>query len=135
LFISDEQKKNQKFNQHSWKWFMYLTIFSSRDPKGSCESFVRYCHHFVCVFVVWKLLHFNLLLWNQMLNFCGIVVAILKMETVEIFRRRESIQVIIIYLHMKCCWNRTLLNLCGIVVAILKMALLWSLLNVASFTL
>ena len=50
------------------KWFMYLTIFSSRDPKGSCESFVRYCHHFVCVFVVWKLLHFNLLLWNQLAN-------------------------------------------------------------------
>ena len=89
-----------------------------------------------------------------MLNFCGIVVAILKMETgrnqfgtsqsthiwnvVEIgqcwiavlwkmatgrnFRRQESIQDIIIYPHMKWCWNRTMLNLCGIVVAILKMA-------------
>ena len=89
-----------------------------------------------------------------MLNFCGIVVAILKMETgrnqfgtsqsthiwnvVEIgqcwiavlwkmatgrnFRCQESIQDIIIYPHMKWCWNRTMLNLCGIVVAILKMA-------------
>ena len=96
-----------------------------------------------------------------MLNFCGIVVAILKMETgrnfsmsginsghhnlptneieqcwicavlwwpfwklrpVEIFRCQESIRDIIIYLHMKCRWNRTMLNLCGIVVAILKMA-------------
>ena len=36
-----------------------------------------------------------------MLNFCGIVVAILKMETGR---------------------NRTMLNFCGIVVAILKMA-------------
>jgi hypothetical protein len=34
---------------------------------------------------------------------------------------RESIQIIIIYLHMKLHWNRTMLNLCGIVAAILKM--------------
>jgi hypothetical protein len=34
----------------------------------------------------------------------------------------ESIQVIIIYLHMKFRWNRTMLNLCAIVAAILKMA-------------
>jgi hypothetical protein len=61
--------------------------------------------------------------WNRtMLNLCGIVVAILKMVTVEIFRCQESIRDIIIYLHMKCRWNRTMLNLCGIVVAILKMA-------------
>jgi hypothetical protein len=33
----------------------------------------------------------------------------------------ESIQDIIIYLHVKCRWNRTMLNLCGIVAAILKM--------------
>jgi hypothetical protein len=90
-----------------------------------------------------------------MLNFCGIVAAILKMETgrnfsmsginsghwnrtcwicavlwqpfwkwqlVEIFRCQESFRDIIIYPHMKCCWNRTILNLCGIVAAILKMA-------------
>jgi hypothetical protein len=43
--------------------------------------------------------------------------------TFEIFRCRESIQVIIIYLHMKFRSNRTMLNLCGIVVAILKMAI------------
>jgi hypothetical protein len=82
-----------------------------------------------------------------MLNFCGIVAAILKMETVEIFRCRvsiqdvevkqwpfwkrrpveiiqcrESIRDIIIYPHIKFWWYRTMLNFCGIVVAILKMA-------------
>ena len=45
-----------------------------------------------------------------------------KWRPVEIFRCQESIRDIIIYLHMKCRWNRTMLNLCGIVVAILKMA-------------
>ena len=45
-----------------------------------------------------------------------------KWRQVEIFRCQESIRDIIIYLHMKCRWNRTMLNLCGIVVAILKMA-------------
>jgi hypothetical protein len=45
-----------------------------------------------------------------------------KWRPVEIFRCRESIQVLIIYLHMKFGWNRTMLNLCGIVAAILKMA-------------
>ena len=45
-----------------------------------------------------------------------------KWRPVEIFRCQESIQVIIIYLHMKFRWNRTMLNLYGIVVAILKMA-------------
>jgi hypothetical protein len=42
--------------------------------------------------------------------------------TFEIEQCQESIQDIIIYLHMKFCWNRTMLNLCGIMVAILKMA-------------
>jgi hypothetical protein len=45
-----------------------------------------------------------------------------KWRPVEIFRCRESIQDIIIYLHMKFRWNRTMWNLCGIVVAIMKMA-------------
>jgi hypothetical protein len=45
-----------------------------------------------------------------------------KWRPVENVRCRESIQVIIIYLHMKFRWNRTMLNVCGIVVAILKMA-------------
>ena len=44
-----------------------------------------------------------------------------KWRPVEFFRCRESLQVIIIYLHMKFRWNRTMLNLCGIMVAILKM--------------
>ena len=44
-----------------------------------------------------------------------------KWRPVEIFRCRESIQVIIIYLHMKFRWNRAMLNLCAIVEAILKM--------------
>jgi hypothetical protein len=44
-----------------------------------------------------------------------------KWWPVEIFRCQESIRDIIIYLHMKCRWNRTMLNLCCIVVAILKM--------------
>ena len=39
-----------------------------------------------------------------MLNFCGIVVAILKMETGRICRCQESIWNIIIYPHIKCCW-------------------------------
>jgi hypothetical protein len=53
-------------------------------------------------------------LWNRtMLNFCGIVAAILKMETGRNFSRSGIIS---------GRWNRTMLNLCGIVVAILKMA-------------
>jgi hypothetical protein len=40
----------------------------------------------------------------------------------KIFRCQESIQDIIIYLHMKCRWNQTMLNLCSIVEVILKMA-------------
>ncbi len=57
-----------------------------------------------------------------MLNFCNILVAILKIVTGKIFQCQESIRDIIIYPHMKWCWKRTMLNLCGIVVAILKMA-------------
>ena len=45
-----------------------------------------------------------------------------KWRPVEIFRSRESIQDIIVYLHIKLRWNRPMLNLCGIVAAILKMA-------------
>jgi hypothetical protein len=45
-----------------------------------------------------------------------------KWWPVEIFRCQESILDIIVYLHMKCRWNRTMSNLCGIVAAILKMA-------------
>jgi hypothetical protein len=45
-----------------------------------------------------------------------------KWRPLEIFRCQESIRDIIIYLHMKCRWNRKMLNLCGIVAAILKMA-------------
>ena len=48
-----------------------------------------------------------------MLNFCDIVVAILKMET----GRNFSMSGI-----NSGCWNRTMLNLCCIVAAILKMA-------------
>ena len=48
-----------------------------------------------------------------MLNFCGIVAAILKMET----GRNFSMSGI-----NSGRWNRTMLNLCSIVVAILKMA-------------
>ena len=53
-------------------------------------------------------------LWNRtMLNFCGIVAAILKMET----GRNFSMSGI-----NSGRWYRTILNLCGIVAAILKMA-------------
>jgi hypothetical protein len=53
-------------------------------------------------------------LWNRtMLNFCGIVVTILKMET----SRNFSMSGI-----NSGLWIRTMLNLCGIVVAILKMS-------------
>ena len=45
-----------------------------------------------------------------------------KWRRVEILRCRESIQDIIIYLHIQFRWNRTMLNLWGIVVAIFKMA-------------
>ena len=45
-----------------------------------------------------------------------------KWRQVEILRCRESIQDIIIYLHMKFRWNRTMLNLWGIVAAIFQMA-------------
>ena len=56
-----------------------------------------------------------------MLNFCGIAVTILKMETGKKKWCRESIQAIIIYLHVKFRWNQTMLNLRGIVATILKM--------------
>jgi hypothetical protein len=50
-------------------------------------------------------------LWNRtMLNFCGIVAAILKMETGRNFLMSGIIS---------GRWNRTMLNLCGIVAAIL----------------
>ena len=53
-------------------------------------------------------------LWNRtMLNFCGIVVAILKME----IGRNFSMSGI-----NSGRWNRIMLNLCSIVVAILKIA-------------
>ena len=45
-----------------------------------------------------------------------------KWRSVEFFWCQESIRDIIIYLHIKCRWNRTMLNLCGIVTAILKIA-------------
>ena len=48
-----------------------------------------------------------------MLNFCCIVMAILKMETGRNFSKLGI---------NSGLWNRTMLNLCGIVVAILKMA-------------
>ena len=54
--------------------------------------------------------------------FAGLWQPFWKWRPVEIFRCQESIRDIIIYLHIKCRWNRTMLNLCGIVVAILKMA-------------
>jgi hypothetical protein len=38
-----------------------------------------------------------------------------KWRPVEIVQCQESIRDIIIYLHMKCRWNRTMLNLCGII--------------------
>ena len=53
------------------------------------------------------------------LRYCG---SHLENGQVEILRCWESIQDLIIYLHMKFFWNRTMLDLCGIVVAILKMA-------------
>ena len=53
---------------------------------------------------------------------CIVTNSELDFFAVEMYRCQESIQDIIIYLHMKCRWNRTMLNLCGIVVAILKMA-------------
>ena len=40
--------------------------FSSPDPKGH----ERYCHHLASV-VICKLLHFNLLFWNQTGMFMG----------------------------------------------------------------
>ena len=49
-----------------------------------------------------------------MLNFCGIVAAILKMETGRNFSMSG--------INSGRC-NRTMLNLCGIVAAILKMAI------------
>jgi hypothetical protein len=65
---------------------------------------------------IWKVafnIFFKPIVSRTMLNFCGIVVAILKMET----GRNFSMSGI-----NSGRWNRTMLNLCGIVVAILKMA-------------
>jgi hypothetical protein len=71
--------------------------------------------------------HIKFWWYRTMLNFCGIVAAILKMVMVEIFQCRESIRDIIIYLHIKFWWYRTMLNfyppfLCRVLAAILKMA-------------
>jgi hypothetical protein len=66
--------------------------------------------------------HIKFWWYRTMLNFCGIVVAILKMATGRNCSMSESIRNIIIYPHIKFWWYRTMLNFCGIVVAILKMA-------------
>ena len=56
--------------------------------------------------------------WNRtMLNLCGIVVAILKMETAKMETSRNFSMSGI----NSGRWNRTMLNLCGIVAAISKM--------------
>ena len=55
----------------------------------------------------------------KFVRYCG---SHFEMATGKNFLMSESIRDIIIYLHMKCRWNRTMLNLCGIVAAILKMA-------------
>ena len=57
-----------------------------------------------------------------MLNFCGIVVAILKMETGRNFPISGINSGHHNHLHMKCRCNRIMLNLCSIVATILKMA-------------
>jgi hypothetical protein len=57
--------------------------------------------------------HIKFWWYRTMLNFCGIVVAILKMAT----GRNFSMSGI-----NSGRWNRTMLNLCGIVAAILNMA-------------
>ena len=67
--------------------------------------------------------HIKFWWYRTMLNFCGIVAAILKMVMVEIFQCRESIRDIIIYPHIKLWWYRTMFNFCGIVAAILKMVI------------
>jgi hypothetical protein len=59
---------------------------------------------------------------EQCWNFAILWWPFWKWRPVEMFRCQEWIWDIIIYPHMKCCWNRTMLNLCSIVVAILKMA-------------
>ena len=97
------------------KWTRYdynLRLWSLKSPKPATDNrFKKQIKSY---------------LWNRtMLNFCGIVDLwwpFWKWRPVEIVRCQESIQVIIIYLHMQFRWNRTMLNLCGIAVAILKMA-------------
>ena len=58
-----------------------------------------------------------------MFNFCGIVVAILKMVISRNFQCQESIRDIMIYPHINFWWYRTMMNFCGIVAAILIMAI------------
>ena len=79
-----------------WKW-RPVDIFRCRESIQDVE--IKQC--WICVVLWWPF-------W--------------KWRPVEIFRCQESIRDIIIYPHMKWCWNRIMLNLCGIVVAILKMA-------------
>ena len=57
-----------------------------------------------------------------MLNFCDIVVAILKMATSRnCSMSRNQFVKSSLYPHVKWRWNRAHMNLCGIVVSILKM--------------
>ena len=54
--------------------------------------------------------HIKFWWYRTMLNFCGIVAAILKMATGRNCQCRESIRDIIIYPHIKFWWYRTMLN-------------------------
>jgi hypothetical protein len=89
--------------QPFWKW-RPIEIFQCRE---SIRNIIIYPH----IKFWW---------YRTILNFCGIVAAILKMATCRNFQCRQSIRDIIIYPHIKFWWYRTMLNFCGIVAAILK---------------
>jgi hypothetical protein len=64
---------------------------------------------------------FNVISYVGRLLCPELIADIEKFLLVTIFNVRNQFGDIIIYPHMKWCWNRTMLNLCGIVAAILKM--------------
>ena len=79
-----------------------------KSPKPATDNRFKWTH---CI-VTNSELDFFAVLWRPFW----------KWRQVDILRCRESIQDIIIYLHMKFRWNRTMLNLWGIVAVILEMA-------------
>jgi hypothetical protein len=107
----------------------YRSPFSKWPPQYRKKIKLRICHNAKCSFkpVVsgrfGRLHNLTIIIIISCYPICEVLWwSFWKWWPVKMFRCQESIRDIIIYLHMKCRWNRTMLNFCGIVVAIFKMA-------------